>query len=166
MPTDTASIRPRTVSRSVDVAAPPGRVWDLVSDLPGMGAFSPENTGGAWVGGATGPALGAVFVGRNASGRRRWSTRCTVTRCEPGRAFGFEVRAAALPIVALAIADWSFGIEPTASGCRLTETWQDRRGRTMTLLGSALTGVRDRATFTRTSLDQTLQAVRRAAEQS
>ena len=47
---------PGELSRSIDVDAPPARVWDLVSDLPGMGRLSPENAGGSWLGGATGPS--------------------------------------------------------------------------------------------------------------
>jgi hypothetical protein len=60
-----------TVRRSVEVAAPADQVWQLISDLPGMGRFSPENTGGRWTRG-DGPVVGAVFRGTNARGRRRW----------------------------------------------------------------------------------------------
>ena len=36
------------------IAADPGALYDLVSDLCRMGEWSPEATGGRWVGGATG----------------------------------------------------------------------------------------------------------------
>ncbi len=151
---------PSTISRTVEVAASPDRVWELVSDLPGMGAFSPENTGGSWTGGATGPAVGAGFVGRNGSGGRRWSTRSTVTRCSPGREFAFAVRSLGLPV-----AEWAYEIEATPQGCRVTEQWQDRRGRVMHVLGRLVTGVQDRGTFTATSIEQTLASVKQRAEQ-
>lgn len=147
-----------TVRRTVDVAAPPDVVWGLVSDLPGMGAFSPENRGGRWVSG-DGPAAGAVFVGTNGTGRRRWSTRCTVVRSDPGRAFAFDVSGGGL-----AVARWSYELEPTDAGCRLTETWQDRRGALLRRTGGLLTGVGDRAAFTASSIEHTLQAVKDAAE--
>ena len=51
-----------------DIAAPAEKVWILVTDLPRMGEWSPENAGGKWVKGATGPALGAVFKGTNRNG--------------------------------------------------------------------------------------------------
>lgn len=155
-----ASSSTSVISRSVSVAAPPERVWALVSDLPRMGEHSPESTGGRWARGATGPAVGAVFSGRNASGPRRWSTRSTVVRCEPGRSFAFRVTAAGLPV-----AEWAYDIEPTAGGCRLTETWTDRRGALMTVLGRLTTGVADRESFTVTSIEQTLSSVRARAEQ-
>lgn len=148
-----------TVSRTTSIAAPAQRVWELVSDLPGMGAFSPENRGGSWLG-ATGPAVGAVFRGRNGRGPRRWSTRCTVTRCEPGRAFAFAVSYAGLPV-----AEWAYEVEPTGHGCRLTETWVDRRGAIMLRLGRLASGVSDRVAFTERSIDQTLERVKAHAEQ-
>ncbi len=146
------------MQRSVDVAAPAERVWELVSDLPGMGAFSPENRGGRWVEGH-GPHVGAVFVGHNGAGRRRWSTRSTVVRSEIGRAFAFDVAS-----LGQAVARWSYEMEPTADGCRLTESWQDRRGRLLRLLGPLVTGVGDRTAYTATSIEQTLAAVQTAAE--
>ena len=74
-----------------DITAPAEKVWALVSDLPRMGEWSPENAGGTWTKGATGPALGAVFKGTNKNGFRRWSTSVTVVAYEPGRVFEFAV---------------------------------------------------------------------------
>jgi uncharacterized protein YndB with AHSA1/START domain len=150
---------PRTVSRSTLVAAPAQQVWELVSDLPAMGEYSPENTGGRWLRGATGPTLGAVFRGRNRRGLHRWSTRCTVTRCEPGRAFAFAVASAGLPV-----AEWAYQLEPEPGGCRLTETWTDRRGALVTAVGRLVSGVEDRAAFTAQSIEQTLARVTSRAE--
>lgn len=147
-----------TVSRSITVAAPAQRVWELVSDLPRMGEYSPEAAGGRWVRGA-GPAPGAVFRGRNGRGLRRWSTRSRVLRAEPGQVFVFEVRA-----VGMVGAEWAYEIEPDAAGCRLTETWTDRRRRPLVALGRLVTGVADRRTFTAQSIEQTLERVKQRAE--
>jgi hypothetical protein len=147
------------VRRSVDVTAPPEVVWGLVSDLPGMGRFSPEATGGAWTGGHTGPAVGAVFAGRNARGRRSWRTRSRVVACEPGRVFAFEVSSAGLPV-----AEWRYDVEPTDAGCRVTESWTDRRGALIRVVGGLATGVRDRRAYAATSMEQTLDRVKTAAE--
>jgi len=111
---------PTAVSR--DIAAPPEKVWALVSDLPRMGEWSPENVGGKWTKGATGPALGAVFRGSNKNGFRRWSTTSTVVACEPGKVFEFAVTSGPL-----AVANWRYEFVETDSGCRVTESWQDHR---------------------------------------
>jgi hypothetical protein len=111
---------PTAASR--DIAAPAENVWTLVSDLPRMGEWSPENQGGKWVKGATGPALGAVFKGNNKNGIRRWSTTVTVVACEPGEAFEFAVTSGPL-----AVARWRFEFEDTDTGCRVTESWLDER---------------------------------------
>lgn len=57
-----------TVSVSREIAAGPESVWMVLSDVPRMGEFSPENTGGSWIGGATGAAVGARFEGTNSNG--------------------------------------------------------------------------------------------------
>jgi len=111
---------PTAASR--DIAAPAEAVWGLVSDLPRMGQWSPENKGGKWVKGATGPALGAVFKGSNKNGIRRWSTTVTVVASEPGKVFEFAVTSGSL-----AVARWRYEFEDTDSGCRVTESWLDER---------------------------------------
>jgi ligand-binding SRPBCC domain-containing protein len=107
---------------TLDINAPAEKVWALVSDLPRMGEWSPENAGGKWVKGATGPALGAVFRGRNRNGIRRWSTTVTVIACEPSKAFEFAVTSGPLEV-----ANWRYEFEGTEAGCRVTESWSDRR---------------------------------------
>ena len=147
------------VVRSVDVQAPAELVWQLITDLPGMGRFSPESAGGRWVGGRSGPAVGAVLRGTNRRGRRRWSTRSRVVECEPASSFAFDVSA-----FGLQVARWRYVVEPAGSWCRLTESWSDRRGRLVRLIGVVVTGVRDRASFAGTSMEVTLRRVKAAAE--
>jgi hypothetical protein len=62
-------------SVTVHVAAPPDRGWDLVSDVTRVGEFSPETFEAEWLGGASGPAVGAHFRGhvrRNGRGPVYW----------------------------------------------------------------------------------------------
>ena len=105
-----------------DIAAPAQKVWALVSDLPRMGEWSPENTGGKWVKGSTGPALGAIFRGNNRNGIRRWSTTVTVTDCHPGAVFELAVTSGPLDV-----ARWRYEFEDLPTGCRVTESFEDRR---------------------------------------
>jgi hypothetical protein len=148
-----------TVSVSKAIAAPPDKVWALISDLPRMGEWSPENTGGSWASGATGPAVGARFKGTNTNGKRRWSTAVKVTTCEPASAFAFDVSALGLPI-----ATWRYEIEPTESGCTVTESWTDRRGGLAKLLGGPVSGVADRPDHNRAGMEATLDGLAAEAE--
>ena len=80
-------------SVTVHMAASADRVWDLVSDITRVGEFSPETFEAEWLGGASGPEVGARFRGhvrRNGRGPVYW-TVCTVVACDPGREFAFAV---------------------------------------------------------------------------
>ena len=147
------------VSVTTHIKATPQAVYDLVSDLPRMGEWSPENTGGRWVGAATGPAPGARFKGTNKNNGRRWSTTVTVVEATPGQAFVFDVT-----FGPLAVARWSYRIAPSDGGCDVTEMWEDRRTGVMNTLGALGSGVRDRRTFTETSIRTTLENLKAAAE--
>jgi uncharacterized protein YndB with AHSA1/START domain len=78
---------------TLHIAAPPEKVWGLVSDITKMGEYSPEVFEAEWLGGATGPAVGARYRGhvkRNEMGPTYW-TVCEVTECVPGEVFEFAV---------------------------------------------------------------------------
>lgn len=134
--------------------------YDLVSDLPGMGALSPENAGGRWVGGATGPARGARFRGRNRNGVRRWSTSVRVEVAEPGHQFAFGISYYRL----VPIARWGYTFVPTADGCTVTEEWTDRRPGWFKLPAGVVTGVMDREAATARSIEQTLATLKATLE--
>jgi uncharacterized protein YndB with AHSA1/START domain len=105
----------------VHMAAPPERVWDLVSDVTRIGEFSPETFEAQWVGGAAGPEVGARFRGhvkRNGRGPVYWTT-CTVIACEPGREFAFGVGAPGRPLNT-----WRYVLQPTADGTDVTESFE------------------------------------------
>jgi uncharacterized protein YndB with AHSA1/START domain len=141
-----------TVTR--EIAAPPDEVWALVSDLPRMGEWSPENEGGEWVGGATGPTAGAKFRGSNRHGSKRWKTMATIVDADPGRRLSFRVTA-----FGLKVADWAYDIEPTATGCLVTESWTDLRPGFFKPIAKLATGVEDRLEHTRPAMEATLDAL-------
>lgn len=145
-----------TISRSVLVAAAPAQVWALVTDLPRMGELSPENRGGRWVGGATGPAPGARFRGVNRNGDLEWRTKVRVVVCEPERRFIFDVRSP----FGVRVSRWSYELTPAAGGCLLTEHWY-RVGNWFVrrFLGPRVTGRADRPGYNAGSIEHTLAAV-------
>ena len=150
------------VSVSVGVNASPEIVWGLVSDLTRMGDWSPECTGGKWAGGGPGPAgpsVGAVFKGTNKIGIRRWSTKSKIVAVEPNRKIAWEVSA-----LGLRAARWTYLIDPSDDGCRVTETWHDQRGAVINFVGPLATGVRDRATHNEAGMRRTLDSLKAAAE--
>lgn len=107
-------------SVTVEMAAPPLDVWNLVAGVRNTGRFSPEVFDAEWLDGADGPALGARFRGhvkRNEIGPVYWTT-CRVTACEPGREFGFAVL-----IGDRAVNNWHYRFAPTATGTEVTESF-------------------------------------------
>jgi len=147
------------VEVSAEINAAAEKVWSLVSDLPRMGEWSPENNGGRWIDGANGPAVGAKFRGRNAKGLRRWSTTCVVTDATPGKRFAFEVTYGPL-----SISTWEYDLSGNGSSTRVTESWTDRRPAWMKVASGPVMGVIDRAAHNRREMEQTLASLKKAAE--
>lgn len=108
-------------SVSAFIAAPAEQVWDLVADIRNTGRYSPEVMEAEWLGGATGPAMGAKFRGhvkRNEIGPVYWTT-CRVTACEPGREFGFAVL-----LGGKAINNWHYRFTAAPGGTQVTESFR------------------------------------------
>jgi hypothetical protein len=136
---------------SAVVAAEPARVYQMVSDLPRMGEWSPENDGGKWVKGANGPSVGAKFQGANHLGKKKWKTLSIVTVADPGREFGFDVKAAGAKV-----AGWGFALEAVDGGTKVTHYWDDHRNAVIAKLTGMALGVNDRAAHNRANMEQTL----------
>jgi len=81
-----------TTEVSVTIDAPVARVWELVTDLNVPAGTSPEFSGADWLDGASAPAVGARFIGRNAhAALGQWETASTVTVVDPEREFRYAV---------------------------------------------------------------------------
>jgi uncharacterized protein YndB with AHSA1/START domain len=107
-------------SVTVHMAAPPERIWELLSDVTKIGRYSPETFEAEWLEGATGPAVGAKFRGhvkRNGIGPIYWTT-CTVRECVPGREFAFGVGPSDKPL-----SIWGYRLEPSGDGTDVTESF-------------------------------------------
>lgn len=144
---------------STEIAASPETVWGLVADLTQMGRWSPENEGVEWLGGAKGPVVGAKFKGSNRHGAKTWSTHGAITEATVNQTLAFRITAGPFKV-----AEWRYELEPTGSGCTVTESMIDQRGAVVKLIGKLATGVEDRATHNRATMAETLTRLKAAAE--
>jgi hypothetical protein len=100
------------------VEATPAEVWAVVTDIGLPAACAGELVGAEWLDDATGPVVGARFVGHNESKFiGRWETICTVIDVEPGRRWVWEVAAED----AEPWAQWGFEVDPSRQGAVLRQ---------------------------------------------
>jgi uncharacterized protein YndB with AHSA1/START domain len=114
-----------TTEAGIDIAAPPERVWALVTDLHLPARFSTEFRGAELLD-ADVPAVGVRFVGRNhhpAIGS--WETTSTITSFQPPKVFGYDVDGSD----GRPSASWRFSLEATSFGTRLTQWMRIGPGR-------------------------------------
>lgn len=111
-------VREPTAEASVEIAAPPGAVWALVSDVTRTPEWSPVCHRCEWLDGDA-PVVGARFRGHNRLNGARWSRDCVVTEAEPERTFAFST---------LFKGDestrWRYTLELNGEGTRLTEAYE------------------------------------------
>ena len=141
---------------TVDIAATPERVWSLVTDLPRMASWSPQGVR-TFVRGPVG--LGSRALNVNRTGWKVWPTRSEVVRFEPHRDFAFRIRDNGVI--------WSYALEPTDGGTRVTHRRETPDGITpisLRLQDSVLGGV-DRFTGElRDGMRATLSRIKAEAE--
>jgi uncharacterized protein YndB with AHSA1/START domain len=154
--------RRRHDSVTTEIEAPPDKVYELVTDIPRMGDWSPECRHCAWTGGATGPAVGARFKARN-KGRRgpAWSNTPVVTVAEPGREFAFNRNGPGIGSYT-----WRYVLEPTPTGTRLTESYSVERPlpKAMSWLTEKWVGSTDRDADLHEGMQTTLSRIKASAE--
>ncbi len=142
----------------IHVKAPADALYAMVADVTRMGEWSPENTGGEWVDGATGPAVGARFKGRNKR-KAGWTTKCTVTTADPGRAFAFDVAGQTR---------WRYDFQPAGDGTDVVESFEIVKvpgaiGRFFTKFGTGVAWSEREADMVR-GMETTLANLKTAAE--
>ena len=152
-------MQPPALEDSIDIAAAPETVWDLIGDPRRMAEWSPQVVSVRLREGFERIEVGAEFTNRNQIGELAWTTHGTVVRLDPGRELAFRI--AENWVV------WSYIIEPTEEGCRLTERRDAPEG--ISDLSAQWTdkylGGQDAfTTVMRTDVRTTLEAVRAAAE--
>lgn len=149
-----------TAQSSIEIAASPGLVYELVSDVPNLPNWAAETDRCTWLGDADRTVVGARFRGRNKHKRRVWATTCTVTAADPGKRFAFKVHVAGFPS-----ALWRYDIEPTADGCKVTESTRRISPRPAALLvNRLLLGISDRDTHNQSNIERTLAKLKEHAE--
>ena len=149
-----------TVHEHVDAA--PEVIYDLVADVTRMGDWSPECVACEWIDGATRPAVGARFRGRNRHGLARWSNRPRVVAAERGRVFGFV----ATDPIGRDMTQWTYRFEPTPTGTDVTESFEMVRSIPLYIRLSDrwLMRVKDRQADLEANMHRTLAAIKSAAE--
>lgn len=101
------------ISASVEIAAPPERVWALVSDPRRMPDWSPQCR--KMIVRGKGPVgVGTTTININRRGILFWPTRAKVKEFVPNERFAFKVAENGTI--------WTYELEPTATGTRLTES--------------------------------------------
>src|ERR1700694_5411938 len=145
----------------LQVGAPPETVYDLVSDVTRMGEWSPECVACEWLDGATTPAVGARFRGKNKNRLARWSTKPRVVVADRGKDFAFVV-----PFLGRDMAKWTYRFEPVADGTDVVESFEivTTLPFYIRLFDRLLMGVNDRATDLEANMRRTLAKLKARVE--
>ncbi len=101
----------------IDIDAPTDKVWNLISDFSRMPQWSPQCR---WMK-ARGPLRpGTRTINLNRRGLLFWPTTCTLTDVTPQKKLAFRVDVNG--------SEWSYELEPTATGTRVVESRRAEHG--------------------------------------
>jgi hypothetical protein len=151
-------------SVSLHMRAHPDTIYALVADVTRTPEFSPEIIECRWLDGATGPAVGARFVGRNKMAtphRPSFTNKPVVTVADTGRTFAFSRTE---PFGGTVV--WRYEFAPEGDGTLVTESYNVTKpiGRVGWFIIGTLFGRKDRRADLRTGMTQTLERLREVAE--
>jgi uncharacterized protein YndB with AHSA1/START domain len=100
------------ITASIDIDADPAAVWQVVSDLKRMGEWSPQCRKMFVFGGPV--KNGTRTLNLNHSGAMHWPTTAKVVAFEPERKIAFRITENRTI--------WTYELEPTGGGTKLTES--------------------------------------------
>ncbi len=148
-------------SESIRIAAPPLRVWELVTAMERYGEWSSENTGGYWrkIDGVAGTgAVGDQFVGVNRRGEQEWKGLVEIVERDEGRSYAFVTGGVALNFVF-----WRYVLEAEGDHTLLTEQWA-LRNLSPIMIENGASEVAQRVANAKESIGATLAGLKRIAE--
>lgn len=108
----------------IDIDADATVLYDMVSDLPRIGEWSPECEGVEWEGDVDVPVEGTTFFGHNAVGpgrRIRYTRHGRVLVADRGREFAFITDEGGREST-----EWRYTFTPAGDGTRVTESYNVR----------------------------------------
>lgn len=148
------------IEASIEIAAPPAAVWELVSDLRNMPRWSPQCRKTIVRGGAM--QEGAKLININRRGLLFWPTQAMVTEFVPEQKIAFKIREN--------WTIWSFTLIPTSDGgTRVVQRREAPRGISdvsVRLTKAVLGGVEDFTTELEQGMNQTLSRIKADAERA
>ncbi len=143
---------------SIEIDAPPEKIWALVSDIERMSSWSPQVVRSTVNGDTVG--LGTTFTNENQQDDLVWPTNARVERFEPPREFAFKIKENRLI--------WSFVLEPLpGGGTRVTERRESPDGITdlsVNFTEAYLGGVEAFTERQRAGMRETLERLKAEAE--
>ncbi|CAM4261455.1 Polyketide cyclase / dehydrase and lipid transport [Mycobacterium basiliense] len=155
-----------TVEASTWIDADPERVWSLVADIELMPTLSNELQAVEWIEGATGPRVGARFVGYNEHDAfGQWRSTSQIVSFDQPREFAWAVGEPNYPASL-----WRFLLTPRDGGTTLTYRTQMGPGRSgLSTAIDAMPDQEQKIVFVRlrefeAAIDKTLAAIKRLAE--
>ena len=104
---------------TLEIDAPPATVWELVSDPRNMARWSPQ-TAKTFVRGGGPVREGTRTLNLNRRGLLVWPTQAKVVRFVPEREIAWRVKENTVI--------WSYTLEPTATGTRVTSRREAPQG--------------------------------------
>jgi uncharacterized protein YndB with AHSA1/START domain len=149
---------PKRGQATIEIAAPPTRVYDLIADITRMGDWSPECHHCEWVGEIQEPVVGARFRGRNRMGPIRWTTTCEIVIAERGREFAFTVMHDKNDRESTR---WRYCLSEMETGTVVTESFEFVWCPLASRIGELLL---PRGRVLRQGLNETVERIRRVAE--
>lgn len=106
------------IEESIEIAAPPATVWEIISDLKRMGEWSPQCRKMVVLGGEV--KQGTRTVNINGQGMLRWPTNAKVVAFEPDKKLAFRI------VENRTV--WTYELQPTAGGTLVTESRRAPQG--------------------------------------
>ena len=148
------------IEASIEIAAPPAAVWELVSDLRNMSRWSPQCRKTIVRGGVM--QEGAKLININRQGLLFWPTQAMVTEFVPEQKVAFKIREN--------WTIWSFTLIPTSDGgTRLIQRREAPKGisdLSVKLTNAVLGGVEDFTSGLEQGMNQTLSRIKADAERA